>query len=114
MKTFSECYTLSSLIKEPTCYKNPQNPSCINLILTTIPYSFQNSCVTETGFLDFHMIHVTVMKTTYENLITRIINYRDYKFFCFDTFRQILVEKLSTKNINTNCSGFEKFRHDMY
>ena len=107
MKTFSECYTLSSLIKEPACYKNPQNPLCINLVLTTIPYSFQNSCVTETGFLDFHMITVTVMKTTYENLITRIVNYRD-------TFRQILLEKLSTKNINTNCSGFEKFLHDMY
>ena len=32
--------TLSSLIKEPTCYKNPQNPSCIGLILTNSPYSF--------------------------------------------------------------------------
>ena len=32
--------TFSSLIKEPTCYKNPQNPSCIGLILTNSPYSF--------------------------------------------------------------------------
>ena len=49
------------------------------------------------------------MKTTYEKPKSRIVNYRDYKIFCKDTFRQILQEKLSTENINTNCSGFEKF-----
>ena len=58
MKTFSESYTLSSLIKEPTCYKNPQNPSCIDLILTNSPYSFQSSCVIETGLSDFQMMTV--------------------------------------------------------
>ena len=58
MKTFSESYTLSSLIKEPPCYKNPQNPSCIDLILTNSPYSFQNSCVIETGLSDFQMMTV--------------------------------------------------------
>ena len=26
MKTLCEPYTLSSVIREPTCYKNPQNP----------------------------------------------------------------------------------------
>ena len=55
------------------------------------------------------MMIVTVMKKTYEKLKPRIVNYRDYKNVCNDIFRQILLEKLSTKNINTNCSGFEKF-----
>ena len=55
------------------------------------------------------MMAVTVMKTTYEKLKPKIVNHRDYKNFCNDTFRQILLEKLSTENINTNCSGFEKF-----
>ena len=36
---------LKSVIKEPTCYKNPNNPSCIDLILTDKPRSFQHSCV---------------------------------------------------------------------
>ena len=67
MKAFCESYTLSSLIKEPICYKNFQNPSCIDLILTNTPYSFQNSCVIQTGLSDFHMMTVTVIKTTYEN-----------------------------------------------
>ena len=55
------------------------------------------------------MMIVTVMKTNYEKLKPRLVNYRDYKNFCNDTFRQIFLEKLSTKNINTNCSSFEKF-----
>ena len=55
------------------------------------------------------MMTVTVMKTNNEKLKPRLVNYRDYKNFCNDTFRQIFLEKLSTKNINTNCSGFEKF-----
>ena len=109
MKAFCESYNLSSLIKEPTCYKNSKYPSCIDLILTNSPHSFQNSCVTESGLSDFHKMTVTVMKTTYEKLKPRIINYRDYKIFCNDTFRQILSEKLAAENINANCNGFEKF-----
>ena len=54
------------------------------------------------------MMTVTVMKTTFEKLKPRTVNYRDYKNVCNDTFWQILLEKLSTENSNTNCSGFEK------
>ena len=63
----------------------------------------------ETGLSDFHMMTVTVKKTTYEKLKLRIVNCLDYKNLCNDTFRQILLEKLSTENINTNCGGFDKF-----
>ena len=45
------------------------------------------------------MMTVTVMKTTYEKLKPRIVNYKDYKNFCNDTFRQILLKKLSTENM---------------
>ena len=86
MKAFCESYNLFSLIKETTYYKNPQNPSFIDLILTSSSYSFQNSCLIETGLSDFHKMTVTVMKTSYEKLKPRIINYRDYKNFCNDTF----------------------------
>ena len=77
MKAFCESYNLSSLIKKPTCYKNPQNSSCIDLILSNSPYSIQSSCVTETSLSDFHKTTVTVMKTTYEKLKPRTVNYRD-------------------------------------
>ena len=42
------------LLKIGSCFKNPENPSCIDLILTNSPYTFQNSCVIETGLTYFH------------------------------------------------------------
>ena len=32
MAGFCDTYDLRSLIMEPTCYKNPENPTCIDLI----------------------------------------------------------------------------------
>ena len=57
------------------------------------------------------MMTVTVMKTTYEKLKPRIVNYKDYKNFCNDTFRQILLKKLSTENIQivVVLKNFNKF-----
>ena len=82
------CYPSSSfksLIKDPTCFKNPENPSCIDriidLILTNSPCSFQKSCVTETGLSDFHKMIVSVMKTTFQKLKPRIAQYSDYTQF---------------------------------
>ena len=54
MASFCGTYDLRSVLTEPTCYTNPQNSSCINIILTKHPLSFQNSCAIETGLSDFH------------------------------------------------------------
>ena len=39
LQTFCKFYSLDSLIKQPTCFKNPQNSSCIVLNLTNKPRS---------------------------------------------------------------------------
>ena len=65
VKTFCSTYNLTSMINRPTCYKIPEKPSCIDLILTNCPISFQNSCAIETVLLDFHKLVVTAMKKTY-------------------------------------------------
>ena len=52
LKDFCNLYDLTNLINN--CYKNPNNPSCIDLLLTNSPKCFQNSCVIETGLSDFH------------------------------------------------------------
>ena len=54
MRDFSETYNLSNLIKERICFKNPCNPSLIDLILTNRPRSFQDSQVIEIGLSDHH------------------------------------------------------------
>ena len=49
MKIFYSLNGLKNLIKEVTCYKNSEKPTCINLILTNQPTLFQRGTVLETG-----------------------------------------------------------------
>ena len=79
MKTFCDSYSLTSLIKKPTCYKNPSHPKCIDLILTNVPRSFQTTCVIETGLSGFHLMTLTVMRKSFKKLKPRVINYRSNK-----------------------------------
>ena len=81
MSVFSDTYNLKILIKEPICYKNPNKPSCIELMLTNKPRSFKHFCIIETGLSDFHRMIVTVMEATFEKLQPRVVNHRDYKYF---------------------------------
>ena len=60
---FCELYNLKNLVKEPTCYKNPDNPSCIDLILTNRKNMFCKTATIETGLSFYENLTVTVMKT---------------------------------------------------
>ena len=62
MKDFCDLYDLENLIKEPTCFKNPNNPSSIDLMLTNRKRSFCNSRALETGLSDCHKMTVSVLK----------------------------------------------------
>ena len=62
MSDFCLQYDLSNLIKEPTCYKNPVNPSSIDVILTNRESSFQSSIALEVGISDHHKMVITVLK----------------------------------------------------
>ena len=63
MTEFCQMYNLKNIIKEPTCYKNPNNPSSIDVILTNRKWNFSNSITIETGLSDHHKIILTVLKT---------------------------------------------------
>ena len=49
MESLCNIYTFIGLIKDPNCFINPENPLCINLLLTSNPCSSQNSCIVEAG-----------------------------------------------------------------
>ena len=108
---FCESYNLSSLIRESTCYKNPENPSCIDLFLMNSPNSFQNSSVVETGLSDFHRMIVTVMKTSFKRLPLKVRHYRDYSnydnnIFCvslFDELPKLNIEAIDLNKFITVC-----------
>ena len=76
---FCNIYNLSNLVKEPTCYKNPDNPSYIDLFLTNRPKCLQS--MIKTGISDFHKMIITVLKLFYKNQKPKIIHYRNYKNF---------------------------------
>ena len=68
-----------NLGKEPACYKNPNNPSYIDLFLTNTIRSFQETQVFEVGLSDFHKLAVTVLKSIFPKSPPKIITYRSYK-----------------------------------
>ena len=109
MSSFCVTFDLSSLIKEPTCYKNPDNPSCIDLTLTNKPFSFQNSCVGGAGLFDFHRMILTVTKMTFQKLKPRVINYRDYKHFNNERFRDDLLSEISNSYLEFDNNSFDEF-----
>ena len=109
IKIFFSNYNLTSIINRPTWYKNPDKPTCIDLILTNCPGSFQNSCVTETGLSDFHKMAVTVIKTSYRKIESRVINYQDYKSFSNEGFRESSLENLKGKLLENSDQSFSNF-----
>ena len=48
-------------LQKNTCFKNPQNASCIELILTNKPRSFERFMTIENGLPGFHKFSLTVM-----------------------------------------------------
>ena len=88
-KCLDEFYNLNgltSLIKKPTCFKNPDKLTCIDLILTNQPSCFQQNKVFETGLADFHLLTVTEFKMSLQKLQSKITNYRGYKNFDNEKF----------------------------
>ena len=77
LKDFCHAYNCQNMIKDKTCFKNPHNSSCIDLIITNRHKNFQNSVVIETGFSDFRKLSLTVMKVFYkkQSLIILIMKF---------------------------------------
>ena len=105
LKDFCNLYLLKNLIKKPTCFKNPENPKTIDLILTNRPRSFCNSDTLETGLSDFHKLTVTVLKTFFKK--PKVISYRNCKNFSNDLFRIDLINEIISNGIlERDLNGF--------
>ena len=89
MKSFCKKYCLKNLIRQPGSYKNPSNPACIDLSLTNVPRSFQSTCVVETMLSDLHLMTLTIMRKSLKKYHSKTINYRSYKIFSNEKYREI-------------------------
>ena len=63
---FCNVCNLESLSNSPTCFKNPENPSCIDLLLTISKNNFDETVVLELGLSDFHKLVVSVLKSYFK------------------------------------------------
>ena len=72
---------VKNIVKEPTCYKNHQNLSIIDLVITNVPSKLQNVICTETGLSDFHSMICFASKVKLERCKMKTITYRCYKQF---------------------------------
>ena len=95
MKDFCQICGCKNIVKDKTCFKNPINPPCIDLIITNRPKSFQESEVIETGLSVFHKMSLTVMKVFYNKQKPKIIQYRNYKGFSNEAFTHELESALA-------------------
>ena len=68
-------------VNKLTCYKNHENPTCIDLILTNRPGYFQQSNVLRLDFLIFIDELPYNLKWVFKKKLAKIIAYRDYKKF---------------------------------
>ena len=109
MTGFCETYKLRNLVKHPTCFKNPENPSCIDLILTNRPLSFLTTTVIETRLSELHKMIVAVMKVHFPKMKPRAIRYRKYKTFNNDAFVDTLRQELTKQGKVLDEKGLDAF-----
>ena len=100
LNDFCNVYNLRNIVKEPTCFKNPDNSSCIDLFLTNRPRCFQNTVAVETGISDFRKMVTTVLKDLYKKQKPNIIQYRKHDSFNNDLFREELNNELLNIDLN--------------
>ena len=78
--------------------KLPNNPLC-----------FHNTSGIETGLSDFHKLCVTTMRATFQKQTPKILNYRNYRYFNNEIFRNDLLKELSKMAFsNISCEAFER------
>ena len=67
MTTFMSDNDFINIIKSNTCFKTSTG-TCIDLILTNKPKSFQNTGVIETGVSDHHLLIFSILKISFTKM----------------------------------------------
>ena len=98
IESFLYEHEFSNLVKEKTCFKNMQNPTCTDLLLTNNSYAVQQTTTVCSGLSDCHKLVSSVLK--------RQITYRDYERFDSLKFNNELKNVLTIENID-NCIKFD-------
>ena len=102
MLSFMNNENFINLMKGNTYFKG--KASCIDLMLTNRRYSFKQTPSIETGLSDHDHLISSRMKTTFENEESKVLVYRDYKNFNFNSFMSELLPKFHHNNVTFTSS----------
>ena len=78
---FLYLHDIENLVRDKTCFKNPNNPSTIDHFWTNNYLAFQNPTTTYTGFSD--SLKASFLRKKKE------LFYRDYKHISFSDFNDV-------------------------
>ena len=92
---FIEDHELSTLISEPTYFRNI-NQTCIENILTSKKTRFMNTLAFKTGVSDHHKLIGTMLRSTFAKGKPKKIFYRCYKNFDNEKFQEELKKHFSS------------------
>ena len=104
--TFICQHHLQSINNQHSRYKNPTNPTCIDLFLTNSPKSFYKTKIFLTGLWDSRKLVPSILKTTFTKLTAEEIMYHDFEKFNEQCFNNDLYTYLSSESIKI-CRSFE-------
>ena len=107
LNSFLSEYNLTNIVKDKTCFKSIENPSCIDLVLTNNSHSFQHTQAICSGLSDYHKMVVTVLKNTFRKSKPKEIFYRTYKNFDNEKFKSDLRSNLEDNSNSSDYSDFE-------
>ena len=99
ISNFLNTFHLKNIVKQKTCFKNPDRPTCIDLFLTNSSRTFQEKCTVETGLSDFHKSAVTVLKLYFPKQKPNIQTFPNYERFQNGLFRSELDYELSKLDV---------------
>ena len=107
---FCNVYNLESLLNTPTCFKKPENPSCIDLLLTNSKNNFDETLVLESGLPYFYKLIVPALRSDFKKEDRKVIIYRDYKYFDHKMFSNELENELiKIRSLTLNYEIFKMF-----
>ena len=80
-----------NLVKHPTCLKDQNNPSSIDLLLTNKTQGFWRTTVREIGLPEFNKMVAAVMKMHFPKMKPTVSMYDKYKTFNNNIMNGIIV-----------------------
>ena len=66
-----------NIASEKAYFESKDNPSCIDLFITSSPNSLQNTSTTKKRLSDFHKMVIAILKVTFLKSKSKVITYID-------------------------------------